>query len=391
MKILTVSELTNQIKSLLESEFDNITLIGEISNFKAHVSGHWYFVVKDDKAQISCTMWKGLNSSVTFKVKDGDKVEVTGKVTVYPPRGNYQLDVRKLEKAGIGELQQEFEKLKNKLFEEGLFDEANKKPIPVLPKTIGVITAKGGAAIEDMISVANRRFPLVELLFYPSKVQGEGAAEEKAEGIKFLNTLHDIDLIIIGRGGGSLEDLWAFNEVIVARAIYNSDKPIISGIGHEIDFTIADFVADFRAATPTAAMEHATPDIKDFFAKIEEFSYNFNYELNGILISSKDKLNSLLKNYSFRRPVEIHRLNSQRIDFVWSEIQNSIENKFRDTKNKIEFYSKIVELNNVSKTLQRGFALIKQNGKFVKKSVELIPDKTFNIEFSDKEITVNHD
>lgn len=271
--ILTVSELTTSIKSTLEENFNDLNLVGEISNYKAHPSGHWYFTLKDSGAQISATMWKGVNSSVFFTPQDGMKIIVKGRITVYPPRGNYQIDVRSMKPAGEGELQAAFERLKRKLSDEGLFDVKYKKEISKFSQKIGIVTGSSTAALKDMISVAERRFPLVELVIAPARVQGEGAAEEIVQSIKSLNKQDDIDLIIIARGGGSLEDLWAFNEEIVARAIFNSRIPIISGVGHEVDFTIADFVADLRAPTPTAAMELATPDKTDIFAFINEFFY----------------------------------------------------------------------------------------------------------------------
>lgn len=241
-QIFTVSELTQSIKFVLESAFENISVEGEISNFRSHISGHWYFNLKDENAVINCTMWRGLNNYVFFTPQDGMKVVVTGRITVYPPRGNYQIDVRSMKPAGEGELQAAFERLKQKLKAEGLFDEERKRNIPFFPNKIGIVTAIDGAAIRDMISVAERRFPLVELIIVPTKVQGSGAAEDIVDSLNKLNKLKDIDVIIVARGGGSIEDLWAFNEEIVARAIYKSRVPVITGIGHEIDFTIADFV-----------------------------------------------------------------------------------------------------------------------------------------------------
>src|SRR3989337_4521371 len=258
--ILTVSELTKEIKQTLEDKFEQVSVQGEISNFKAHVSGHWYFSLKDANASISCAMWKGLNNYVFFTPQDGMKIIVSGRITVYPPRGSYQIDVRSMKPAGVGELQAAFEMLKRKLADEGLFDEIHKKPMPSFPQKIGIVTAKDGAAFQDMISVAERRFPLVELVISPARVQGSGAAESIVESLKLLNKQNDIDLIIVARGGGRIQDLWAFNEEIVAREIFASKIPIVTGIGHEVDFTISDFVADLRAPTPSAAMEIATPN-----------------------------------------------------------------------------------------------------------------------------------
>ncbi|HSP88156.1 MAG TPA: exodeoxyribonuclease VII large subunit, partial [Ignavibacteriaceae bacterium] len=245
-EILTVSEFTNQLKQTLEENFSFVSVIGEISNFKTHISGHWYFSVKDSNAVLYCTMWKGFNNFVFFTPQDGMKVVVNGKITIYPPKGNYQLDVRSMKPAGEGELQAAFELLKQKLSAEKFFDAEYKKPIPRFPEKIGIITAPDSAALKDMINIAERRYPLVELLISPAKVQGNGAAESIVQSIRQLNKREDVDLIIIARGGGSIEDLWAFNEEKVAREIFKSKIPVISGIGHEIDFTIADFVADLR-------------------------------------------------------------------------------------------------------------------------------------------------
>jgi len=298
--ILTVSELTTSIKNILEENFNDLNLVGEISNYKAHPSGHWYFTLKDSGAQISATMWKGVNSSVFFTPQDGMKVIVKGRVTVYPPRGNYQIDVRSMKPAGEGELQAAFERLKRKLSDEGLFDVKYKKAISKFSQKIGIVTGTSTAALKDMISVAERRFPLVELVIAPARVQGEGAAEEIVESIKSLNKQNDIDLIIIARGGGSLEDLWPFNEEIVARAIFDSRIPIISGVGHEVDFTIADFVADLRAPTPTAAMELATPDKTDIFAFINEFFYYSSGSLSDKIKKEKKEIAQILNSYGFR-------------------------------------------------------------------------------------------
>src|SRR3990172_5978625 len=303
--ILTVSDLTKEIKLSLEKTFSRISVIGEISNFKAQVSGHWYFNLKDSDAVINCVMWRGFNNQVFFTPQDGMKVIVNGKLTVYPPRGNYQIDARSMKPAGLGELQEAFEKLKQKLELEGLFDEEHKKPIPSFPNRIGIVTAIDGAAFRDMISVAERRYPLVELVIAPARVQGSGAADTIVRSLKRLNKGKDIDVIIVGRGGGSIEDLWAFNEEIVARAIYSSAIPVISGIGHEVDFTIADYVADLRAPTPSVAMELATPDMGEIFAFISDFSYYTTNNLLNMIDDSRSKIDGILNSYSFRYPLDL--------------------------------------------------------------------------------------
>ena len=385
---LTVSELTKQIKQTLEENFSEISVIGEISNFKAHVSGHWYFNLKDSNAVISCTMWKGLNNYVFFTPQDGMKIIVSGRITVYPPRGSYQIDVRSMKPAGVGELQAAFEMLKRKLADEGLFDEALKKPIPALPQKIGIVTAKDGAAFQDMISVAERRFPLVELVIAPAQVQGSGAAESIVESLKLLNKEKDIDVIIVARGGGSIEDLWAFNEEIVAREIFASKIPVITGIGHEVDFTIADFVADLRAPTPSAAMEIATPDKNDFFVFIDEFSYNSSEKLESLCQENKLKITRILNSYGFRFPADLVKKHAQLTDNFIYKILNGIDKKFAEIQNKVFLLSKIIDSNSVQNTLKKGFVLVNQDSRFVKRAANLNEVKPATLKFFDGEIEI---
>jgi exodeoxyribonuclease VII large subunit len=383
--ILTVSELTKEIKQTLEERFDQVSVEGEISNFKAHISGHWYFSLKDANASISCTMWKGFNNYVFFTPKDGMKVIVYGKITVYPPRGNYQLDVRSMKPAGVGELQAAFEALKQKLSDEGLFNEEFKKPLPAFPNRIGIVTAIDGAAFKDMISVAKRRFPLVELVICPTRVQGAGAAEMIVQSIDLLNNQKDIDVIIVGRGGGSIEDLWAFNEEIVARAIFVSKIPIISGVGHEIDFTIADFVADLRAPTPSAAMELATPNIEEFFAFISEFSYNTTQNLVDICNGSYRKISDLLNSYGFRKPLDLVRRNSQQVDSLTFKLLQNIGNKMLVYNSKLSLLTQRVESHDINRSLKKGFVLVKQDSRYITRANKL-KKKTASLIFYDNKI-----
>jgi exodeoxyribonuclease VII large subunit len=390
MEILTVSELTNKIKFTLEDNFSQINIVGEISNFKAHVSGHWYFNLKDSNAVINCTMWKGLNSYVFFTPQDGMKIIVSGRITVYPPRGNYQFDVKSMKPAGIGELQAAFELLKQKLAAEGLFQEQYKKQIPVFPQKIGIVTAIDGAAFKDMISVAKRRFPLVELVIAASPVQGSGAAETIAESIRLLNERTDIDVIIVGRGGGSIEDLWAFNEEIVAREIFKSAIPVITGIGHEIDFTIADFVADVRAPTPSAAMEIATPNKEDLFSLINDFSFGSSQNLSRIMTESKSKVSNFINSYGFRIPMDIVRRKSQETDNLTYRLIQNIDRKLLLTGNKLSLLSQQIEAHNIQKSLKKGFVLVKQNSKFVTRSVNFDKNKESVLKFYDSDVIVNN-
>jgi exodeoxyribonuclease VII large subunit len=387
IQILTVSELTKEIRKTLEETFEQISVIGEISNFKSHISGHWYFSLKDADAVINCTMWKGFNQYVFFTPQDGMKIIVNGKLTVYPPRGSYQLDIRSIKPAGLGELQEAFEKLKKKLESEGLFDEKFKQPIPVFPNKIGIVTAIDGAAFKDLVSVAKRRFPIVEIVIASARVQGSGAAESIVKGIKLLNDYPDIDVIIVARGGGSIEDLWAFNEEIVARAIFKSKIPIISGVGHEVDFTIADYVSDLRAPTPSVAMEIATPDIVDIKNFVLEFLSDSSAKIEEFVEAKMEDVISFYGSYGFRLPMEMLNRKSQQIDISINAIVQSMEKYSMIYDNKISFLSKSLEAYNVERSLKRGFVLVKQNSKFVTRASDFNKGKKTQIKFYDGEIT----
>ncbi|MFA7421143.1 MAG: exodeoxyribonuclease VII large subunit [Melioribacteraceae bacterium] len=388
-EILSVSEITGLVKQTLENEFDEVSVIGEISNFKAHVSGHWYFTLKDSNAQINCTMWRGLNSYVFFTPQDGMKIITNGKISVYPPRGSYQLDVKSMKPAGVGELQAAFEKLKQKLFEEGLFDEEFKKPIPRYPQKIGVVTAIDGAAFQDIKSIAARRYPLAELVIASCRVQGEGAAEDIVKSIKLLNQHKDIEVMIVGRGGGSLEDLWAFNEEIVARAIFDSKIPVISAVGHEVDFTIADFVADLRAATPSAAIELATPNQDDLFGYISEFSYYNSQKMIEILRSYRDEITSHITSYGFRMPQDFIRNKTQLLDSILYKFSNLADNKIGNSRSRVDLLESKIKAMSVDSVLKRGFSYIKQNERVIARKKNLTESDSFTIKFFDGEVKID--
>ncbi len=388
-QIFTVTELTQSIKFILESTFENISVEGEISNFKSHISGHWYFNLKDENAVINCTMWKGFNNYVFFTPQDGMKVVVTGRLTVYPPRGSYQIDVRSMKPAGEGELQAAFERLKQKLKAEGLFEEERKRKIPFFPNKIGIITAIDGAAIRDMISVAERRFPLVELIIAPTKVQGSGAAEDIVDSLIKLNKLKDIDVIIVARGGGSIEDLWAFNEEIVARAIYKSKIPVITGIGHEIDFTIADFVSDLRAPTPSVAMELATPDRQELSNAIEYALEKMEESLFERIGEYRQRIDDVVDSYMFRYPLEKVKNFYQKIDNLLYKISQLIDRKILLAEKETQKYFSVIDSYNIEKTLKKGFALIKQDDKFVTRKKNFNNDLSATIKFFDGEIKLD--
>jgi exodeoxyribonuclease VII large subunit len=385
---LTVSEITKEIKQILEDGFANVSIIGELSGFKAHVSGHWYFSLKDSNAIISCTMWKGMNSYVFFTPQDGMKVIITGKITVYPPRGNYQVDVKSMRPSGAGELQAAFELLKQKLSAEGLFDQKYKKPVHAISKRIGIITAIDGAAFQDMLSVAERRFPLVEIVICPSSVQGSGAAENIAANINYLNNYKDIDVIILARGGGSIEDLWAFNEEIVARAIFKSRIPVVTGVGHEIDFTIADFVADLRAPTPSAAMELLTPDKNDIISMIIDIEKSSINSLDKLLRSKKEKVSNALNSYGFRTPAGILRRRAQEVDNLLYKIMQCADRNILSKNNRFTYLLKSLESHDVQRILKKGFVLVTQDSKLIVRSVNINKEIPASLKFFDGEVTV---
>ena len=388
---ISVSEITSHIKRTLEEDFSQVKIIGEISNFKAHISGHWYFTLKDSNASINCTMWKGVNNYVFFTPKDGMKIIITGKITVYPPRGSYQLDVKSMKPAGEGELQKAFEELKQQLKSEGLFDVEAKKSIPNFPKQIGIVTGSSTAALKDMLSVAERRYPLVKILIAPAKVQGEGAANEISTQIELLNKKSKAEVIIIARGGGSLEDLWAFNEEIVARSIFASKIPIISGVGHEVDFTIADFVADLRAPTPSAAMELATPNKDELFAFITDFNYNSTNNITEKLESLKDQVDQFIQSFGFRNLSNIINNKKQTVDNYLFRIQSQIGNFLYKKKNNLAILQKVLESNNIEHILNKGFVLVEQNDKIIKRKSKFNFDNVFNIRFADGKVKIGNE
>lgn len=308
----TVSELNRQIQQLLEVSLPWILVEGELSNFAKPASGHWYFSLKDDKAQIRCAMFKGKNMAVRFKPKDGDHVRLRAKVTYYGARGDCQLTVESMESAGEGALQAAFERLKNQLQLEGLFDPKHKKPLPARPERVAIVTSSKGAAVRDMVIAFKRRFPLTELTILPTLVQGDGAAKNIIKQLERADVSGHFDAIIIGRGGGSLEDLWSFNDEALARAIFNAKTPIISAVGHEVDFTIADFVADVRAATPTAAAELLSPDVRNLQQQVTHLEYLFTRRFEQLLQNQQQRLDHLIQR--IRHPKERLAQQQQRLD-----------------------------------------------------------------------------
>jgi len=337
-EILSVSQINRYIRDILEGRFPVLWLKAEISNFKAHTSGHFYFSLKDAKAQISAVMFRGFNSQLRFRPQDGMEVIVRGKVTVYEPRGNYQIFCELMEPVGAGALQKAFEQLKAKLQREGLFDEARKRPLPALPKHIAIVTSPTGAAIRDMLNVLNRRFKGVRITLIPCKVQGDQAPGEIVNAIQLANRLPDVDVMILGRGGGSIEDLWAFNEEKVARAIAASAIPVISAVGHEVDFTIADFVADLRAPTPSAAAELVVRNVADLLERVNILQRTLKFSILRKLNSSKQDVVSIS-----RRLIDPQRRIQDaaiRCDELLQRLENGLGRFVRDQHLKIELLLK---------------------------------------------------
>jgi exodeoxyribonuclease VII large subunit len=319
-KIWTVSELTARIRDLLGRNFTDIWVQGEISNAHAAQSGHFYFTLKDERAQVRCVCFKQQLRLLKFRPGDGLRVTLRGSVSVYEARGEYQIYVETIEPAGIGALQLAFEQLKKRLEAEGLFDPARKKPLPLLPRRIGLITSPRGAAVRDVVRILRRRFPNVHLTLYPVRVQGEGAAAEIVRALKFFNRKNLADVLILARGGGSIEDLWAFNEEVVARAIAASAIPIISGIGHETDFTIADFVADVRASTPSAAAELVVQTRREFDKHIADLRETLGGLIRYRLLELSRRIHELSARRGFRRPLDLLRQRRQRADEYTSRL-----------------------------------------------------------------------
>ena len=355
--VYTVSELTKYIRVILEDSFPGIWIEGEISNFVLHSSGHMYFSMRDANAVLKCAMFKRSNEKLKFKLKDGMKVICFGSISVYDARGDYQLIVEEIEPKGIGALQLQFQQLKERLYKEGLFNEDHKVPIPFLPTRIGIVTSPTGAAIRDILNIARRRFSNVEIIINPVKVQGEGAKEEIASAIKQFNELKNIDVMIVTRGGGSLEDLWSFNEEVVARAIYESDIPVISAVGHEIDYTISDFVADFRAPTPSAAAELVIPRKEELVNLIGTAVTRLNNALTGKIGMLAQRLTTLKESYILRQPLNIITQYEQKIDDLRKDIAIRIDHLVKMRSENFNLLISKLEALSPLGILKRGYSI----------------------------------
>lgn len=410
IKYYSVSQYNQAIKNFLDSkdECREVHIKGEISNYKGHTRGHLYFTLKDEESRINAVMFSFNATNLNFTPKDGDEVLIDGKISVYVPNGGYQVYVEKMSLAGNGDLLKKFEELKKKLLDEGLFDAAKKKPIPKFPSKIGIVTAPTGAAIRDILSTIKRRYPLCETILFPSLVQGE---EAKFDVVRQIETAqnYDLDVLIVGRGGGSIEDLWAFNEEIVARAIYASNIPIISAVGHEPDFTIADFVADLRAPTPTGAAEMAVPNMVDLINYIRQVEIRLNKNVVNHIELLKKSLNALATSYVLSNPMASFEIREQKLDSYITRLNQMInhrldsaqtrfnniknnrtllcpENLFVNYNNSMELIINKLELLNPLNVLSKGYSVTKINNEVIKSKKQVKVKDKVNIKLLDGEI-----
>lgn len=407
-RYLSVSALTKYIKYKFDKDahLKNVLLKGEISNFKHHSRGHFYFTLKDDKSQISAIMFASSSKKVIFTPKDGMSVLVEGYITVYEANGGYQIYVNKMSEDGVGDLYLAYEQLKKKLSDEGLFDERHKQRIPRFPKKIAVLTSPTGAAVQDIINIVNRRFPLSEIIVYPTLVQGPYAKDNIVENIKKVNKDNLCDVIILGRGGGSIEDLWPFNEEIVAYEIFKSKIPIISSVGHETDFTISDFVSDLRAPTPSGGAELAVPNKDDLFKYLQQIESQNQLSLRRLAKRKRDSLDNILQSYIFRDPLRLTEKKSRQLDHIMEKLEllhpgNKLKQSKEDVDHKtklLDYYFKRVlekkqnqyllglnklELVNPLSIMKKGYSLSKVNGTIVKTIKDVKKDDQIDILVND--------
>lgn len=408
-KYITVSQLTRYIKYKIDNDehLNHVFLKGEISNFKAHTRGHLYFTIKDETSRINAVMFASSASKLKFMPEDGMKVMITGRISVYEATGGYQVYVEEMVEDGVGNLYVKYEQLKKKLAAEGLFDPNHKRKIPKIPRRIGIVTASTGAAIKDILSTLKRRWPIVETILFPSLVQGEAAAPEIVKQIKKAQD-YELDVLIVGRGGGSIEDMWCFNDEEVARAIYDSEIPIISAVGHEIDYTIADFVADLRAPTPTGAAEMAVPNQQDFLNFLNQIEIRLNKSMNHHIQVYKDKLESIKNSYVLKNPIMIYEMKEQKFDTLYEKlhlVMNGVLYNYRNTyDNLITNLNREIEkniennknryLNNLNKleilnpllTIKRGYSIVKKDSQVIDSVKKIKKDDEIEVEMQDGSI-----
>ena len=384
-KALSVTELNKYIKDKIATDelLNNVLIKGEISNFKHHYTGHMYFTLKDDNSLIKCIMFKSYTTNLKFVPKDGMEVLAFGTISVFERDGVYQLYCKAMQEDGLGSLYKAYEELKDKLEKEGLFDERHKKQLPKMPKVIGVLTSNTGSVIKDIINVSTRRNPNVYIRLYPVPVQGEGAGEKIAEVIKIMNDKKLADVLILARGGGSLEDLWPFNEEVVARAIHESELPIVSAVGHETDFSISDFVADLRAPTPSAAAELVVPNIAEIGQKLDVYNLRLKNALKKKIDIMKMRYEKCMKSRIYTDPLRNINDKYLKLDIIIKNMTNSVLTKLQ--KSKTEAATNITKLDTLSplKTLSRGYSIVQKDDKVIKSSKDLKQDDIISIRLQD--------
>ena len=385
--VFSVTELNNYVKRILDNDenLKNVFVTGEISNFKNHYSGHMYMTIKDEGGAIKAVMFSSYASRLKFVPENGMKVIIFGSVSLYNKDGSYQLYITDMQPDGVGALNLAYEQLKEKLQNEGLFNAEFKKPIPEFPQKIGVMTAPDGAAVRDIFSILKRRYPVAEIVFCPVAVQGERAAPEIAKAIKLFNEQNAADVLIVGRGGGSLEDLWAFNEEIVARAIFESKIPVISAVGHETDFTIADFVSDLRAPTPSAAAELAVPDIFELKSELLGLKQHLSVLMRNILTGEKERLENFEKQITILSPTNKIINSRQELSNLYEKVVNSITSKLNDEKTKISLLSSKLNALSPLEVLSRGYSISYKNEMPIKSVGDVKTGDNIKIRVTDGE------
>ncbi len=409
-KYLSVTALTRYIKYKIDNDknLQEVYLKGEISNFKAHTRGHYYFTIKDENSRINAIMFSFNASKLKFMPEDGMKILVKGKISVFESTGNYQIYVEEMLEDGVGNLHIAFEQLKKKLGEEGLFDSKYKKEIPKIPMRIGIITASTGAAIKDILSTIKRRFPICKTILFPCLVQGELAKDDIVKKLDIADN-YDLDVIILGRGGGSIEDLWPFNEEIVARKVFSCKTPIISGVGHQIDFTICDFVSDVRAETPTGAAERAVPKLSDLLLEISNYESRYTNSIKRILETNKLRLKKLSESYVLKNPLGLYEIKEQKLDNIIDKLNTSMNTIIYTNKSKLEIIENSIifkepsilydnklkktnhlieklEILNPLNALKRGYSVTKKNGKCISSIKDIKVNDTIDVNVKDGNI-----
>ncbi|HIU39776.1 MAG TPA: exodeoxyribonuclease VII large subunit [Candidatus Aphodocola excrementigallinarum] len=409
-KYISVTALTRYIKFKIDNDvhLQEVYLKGEISNFKAHTRGHFYFTIKDETSRINAIMFSYNASKIKFTPEDGMKVLVKGKISVFETTGNYQIYVEEMQEDGVGNLYVAFEQLKKKLGDEGLFDAKYKKPIPKIPMRVGIVTAPTGAAVKDILSTIKRRFPICETILFPCLVQGELAKDDIVKKLDIADN-YDLDVIILGRGGGSIEDLWPFNEEVVARKVFNCKTPIISGVGHQIDFTICDFVADVRAETPTGAAERAVPMLSDLLLEIDSYKTRYTNAVRRILDNNKLRLKKLKESYILKNPLSMYEIKEQKLDNIIDKLNTCMNAVIYTAKSKLEIIENSIifkdpkilyddklkktnhlieklELLNPLNAIKRGYSITKKDNKCITSIKDIKKDDNINVMIKDGEI-----